>query len=60
MAFVKATINPALHSLSPEELEFRFKLLNRECDNLLDQVDRLEMLEKSDVGLKYMQSDQDR
>jgi len=40
--FVRDTINPALESFTPEERDFSLTLLKRECDNLLDEVDRLE------------------
>jgi len=39
---VQTHINPALDSISPEERDFSVTLLKRECDNLLDEVDRLE------------------
>lgn len=39
---MKETKNPALESLTTEERDFSLAVLNRECDNLLDEVDRLE------------------
>ncbi|KAF8809597.1 hypothetical protein BYT27DRAFT_7187347 [Phlegmacium glaucopus] len=40
--FVQTTPNPALDSLTPEELGPSRTLLERECDNILSEVDRLE------------------
>ena len=42
VVFVQTTINPALDSLTPEDRDSSLRLLNRECDNLLDEVSRLE------------------
>jgi len=42
VVFVQNTINPALNSLTPEERESSLKILKRECENLLDEVNRLE------------------
>jgi hypothetical protein len=39
---VQTTINPALDSVTPDERDFSLALLKRECDNLLDEVDRLQ------------------
>ena len=40
--FVKKTTNPALDSVTPEKREASLKTMTRECDNLLDEVNRLE------------------
>ena len=40
--FVQNTINPALDSFSPEERDSSVTVMKRECDNLLDEVNRLE------------------
>ena len=42
ITFVQETLNPVLDSLTVEEREFSLRLLNRECDILLSEVDRLE------------------
>ena len=42
VVFVQDTINPALDSLTTEERDFSLKILKRECENLLDEVSRLE------------------
>jgi len=42
LEFVKNTINPALDSVTPENREASLKTMKRECDNLLDEVNRLE------------------
>jgi hypothetical protein len=40
--FVRTTPNPAMDALPSEERLFSLSLLERECRNLLDEVDRLE------------------
>jgi len=42
LVFVKSTVNPALDSVTPEERDSSLTVLERECDNLLDEVNRLE------------------
>ena len=39
---MKSVKNPALDSLTPEKREASVTILKRECDNLLDEVNRLE------------------
>ena len=39
---MQETLNPALESLNAEEREFSLTLMERECGNLLAEVDRLE------------------
>ncbi|KAH0578500.1 hypothetical protein H2248_003642 [Termitomyces sp. 'cryptogamus'] len=41
--FIKTTRNPAMDSVSKSEQESSAKLLVRECDNLLSEIDRLEL-----------------
>ena len=41
--FIRDTKNPALDSLSPEEIAFSRRLMDRECANLLTEIERLEM-----------------
>lgn len=40
--FIKNTPNPAMDAVGKEERELSQKLLNRECDNLLNEIKRLE------------------
>ncbi|KAG6868349.1 hypothetical protein C0993_004689 [Termitomyces sp. T159_Od127] len=39
--FIKKTYNPAMDSVSPKERDYSEKLLVRECDNLLSEIERL-------------------
>ena len=39
---MQTTINPALEYLTQDERDSSIKVLNRECENLLDEVNRLE------------------
>jgi hypothetical protein len=39
--FIKNTPNPAMDSVSEEERKISVKLLHRECDNLLTEIERL-------------------
>ena len=39
---MQTTINPALDSLTPEERDSSLKILERECGNILEEVDRLD------------------
>lgn len=41
--FIKRTYNPAMDSVSQNERDYSAKLLVRECDNLLSEIDRLEL-----------------
>ena len=41
VTFIRNTPNPAMDSLSEEERQSSRKLLNRECDILMDEIDRL-------------------
>lgn len=41
--FIKDTPNPAMDSLPEEERVFSGKLLQKECDHLLIEIERLEM-----------------
>ena len=41
VTFIKNTPNPALDGLSEEDRIFSAKLLHRECDNLINEIERL-------------------
>ena len=41
VTFIKNTPNPAMDGISEEDRIFSAKLLNRECDNLMNEIERL-------------------
>ena len=41
VTFIKNTPNPAMDGLSKKERRSSQKLLNRECDNLMNEINRL-------------------
>ena len=41
VTFIKDTPNPAMDSVSEEDRRTSVKLLNRECDNLMNEIERL-------------------
>jgi hypothetical protein len=44
--FICTTRNPAMESFSEEIREHSAELMNRECNNLLNEIDRLDMSRK--------------
>ncbi len=43
VAFIRDTPNPAMDTLPQEEKQYSQTLLEKECRNLLSEIDRLEM-----------------
>lgn len=43
VVFIRDTRNPALESLSDKDREYSKNLMQRECSNLLTEIERLEM-----------------
>lgn len=42
VVFIRDTKNPAMKNVPPEDKEFSRQIMNRECANLLSEIERLE------------------